>query len=66
MKRFDVSVVKTMCANITVEAETAQEAEREVRKQFVADGLRGWTWIDYELHEKDLNNFEVTWVEEKK
>lgn len=66
MKKFDVSVIKTVCATVSTEAESAEEAERKVREQFAASGLRGLTWIDYEPHEKDLNRFDVTWVEERR
>jgi hypothetical protein len=63
MKAYEVSVVKTQCANIKVEAESPEAAEAKVRKMFEDDGLRGWVWIDYGTSELDLNGFKVTWVE---
>lgn len=66
MNTYEVSVIKTQCANIEVQADSAEDAERRVREMFLRDGLRGWTWIDYEWHETDLNNFEITCTEKLK
>ena len=59
MKTYQVELKRTSYVNITVEAESVEEAEELAWDELQSDGSYGLTYADWEIESIELNEGET-------
>ena len=59
MKTYQIELKRTSYVNITVEAESVEEAEQLAWDELQSDGSYGLTYADWEIESIELNQGET-------